>query len=115
MLSLLILYSLAGLGLVALAFPLLLEKVGPNPFYGFRLPTTLDNPKIWYAVNKYAAKRLIVAGACIVATAIALFLFANISIDTYALSCLAVFGIVFSTGLWQSVRYMQILAKKPGS
>jgi hypothetical protein len=115
MLPLLIFYSLAGLGLVALALPLLLGKVGPNPFYGFRLLTTLNNPNIWYAVNTYAAKRLIVAGVCSVATAMSLFFFTNLSVDTYALSCLAVFGVVFGIGLWQSVRYMQMLAKKPRS
>lgn len=114
MLSLLILYCVAGLALVGLALPLLWEKIAPNPFYGFRLPATLDNPRLWYAVNKYAAKRLIVAGVSSVAAAVVLYLIPGLTVDAYALGCLAVFGIVFGLGLWQSFRYLRQLTKSSG-
>ncbi len=60
---LLILYIVSGALLTALSVPLLLEKIRPNGLYGFRVAKTMNNPEIWYAVNKYSARRLFWAGA----------------------------------------------------
>lgn len=49
--------------LIALAIPLILQKVPPNPFYGFRLPKTQSDPRIWYAANRAAGVNLAIAGA----------------------------------------------------
>ena len=62
MATLAILYLISGVLLVLLALPLLYDKVPPNAFYGFWVAKTLDNPQIWYAVNRYAARRLVAAG-----------------------------------------------------
>ncbi|MCE5340314.1 MAG: SdpI family protein [Planctomycetaceae bacterium] len=47
---------------VAISIPLLLEKIGPNQWYGFRVEKTLDNREIWFKANKYMAKAFIVMG-----------------------------------------------------
>ncbi|HNB52851.1 MAG TPA: SdpI family protein, partial [Anaerolineales bacterium] len=60
--ALLWMYLIGGLGMALIALPLIAEKIKPNPFYGFRVPATLKNPKLWYDVNKYFAKRLLVVG-----------------------------------------------------
>jgi hypothetical protein len=49
--SLLLLYFCGGILLILISIPLLLEKVRPNPVYGFRIQATLNDPTVWYAVN----------------------------------------------------------------
>lgn len=107
--TLLVLYVGGGVVLILLSLPLLWGKVPPNPVYGFRLPTTVNNPQVWYATNKYGAKRLIVTGACTVFAAAIFYLIPGITVDGYALVCLFVFALVFTVGLVQSLRYMRSL------
>ena len=104
------LYVGAGILLIIISLPLLLKKIPPNPVYGFRLSPALDDPRIWYATNTHSAKRLILAGASAVLAAIALYFVPAITLDIYALGCLAVFAIVALAGLCQSVKYMKAMA-----
>jgi len=105
--TLLVFYCAAGVLLLVLSIPLLLKKIPPNPIYGFRVSQTLENPEIWYAVNQYAARWLALSGASIAIAAVGLYFFPSITVDGYALACLAVFAVVFITGLVQSVRYLR--------
>ena len=107
MTSLLILYLAGGGLLVLLSLPLYFEKIPPNGLYGFRVEATLKDPKLWYAVNRFSAKRQSAAGLALAATALVLFNVPYISEDTYALGCLLVFAVVFIIGLVQSFRYMR--------
>jgi hypothetical protein len=43
-------FVVSGLLLCVLAIPMILKKVKPNFWYGFRVRKTLENPDIWYAV-----------------------------------------------------------------
>ena len=54
---------LMALLLIGLAVPLILQKVPPNGFYGFRLPKTQSDPRIWYAANRGAGVNLAVGSA----------------------------------------------------
>ncbi len=56
-----------GLLLVILAIPMLMKKVKPNIWYGFRTRKTLSDERIWYMANQYAGKALLIAGGLIVA------------------------------------------------
>ena len=40
--------------------PLILRKVPPNRFYGFRTPATLSSPEVWYPVNAFSGWALLV-------------------------------------------------------
>ena len=111
MAALLILYVGGGILLILLSLPLLWEKVPPNPVYGFRLAATLNDPQVWYATNKYGAKRLMVTGGCTVLAAAIFYLIPGLTVDGYALACLFVFGLVFTIGLAQSLRYMRSFQK----
>jgi uncharacterized membrane protein len=57
-----LLFIIPGLVFVAISIPLLLEKIGPNQWYGFRVEKTLNNRVIWFKANKYMAKAFIVVG-----------------------------------------------------
>lgn len=63
MINMLLLTDLGiGILIIALAIPMILEKVKPNPIYGFRTKKTLSDEKIWYPANKYSGKAMILAG-----------------------------------------------------
>jgi uncharacterized membrane protein len=112
MLTLLILYLIAGSLLIALSAPLLLQKIPPNSLYGFRLAPVFDSEEIWYATNKYAAKWLMTAGATILVAAIVLFFVPGITSDQYALTCLAAVVAVLGPGLFLSLRYARRIAAR---
>jgi hypothetical protein len=48
---------------MALAIPLILQKVPRNALYGFRTPLTMSSDKIWYPANKILGIALLAAGA----------------------------------------------------
>ena len=77
LLIILILISVGALEII-MGIPLLLEKIKPNWLYGFRIPKTLSNEKIWYECNKYMGRDFIVAGTIVVLVSIALLTFVNI-------------------------------------
>jgi len=107
--ALLFTYIGGGLLLALLSLPLIAGKIKPNPYYGFRMPLTLDHPKIWYATNKYFAKRQLVVALIEIIAAIGLYFWPSITVDTYALSVLGVFVLTFSAAFVQGWRYMKTL------
>ncbi len=99
-------YLIAGILLVLLAFPLLFEMIKPNPYYGVRVPLTMTDSAVWYAVNKYCARYLIAVGMAVIVAAAGLYFVPNISVDAYALSVLGVFVLVFGAAMFQIWRYI---------
>jgi uncharacterized membrane protein len=107
MVSLLALYSIAGLLLAGLSVPLILQKIPPNGLYGFRMRTTMEDPRIWYAVNAYAGRRLLVVGLGTAFASIILYYTSHQNIDHYALSCLGVFIAFFLWAIISSYLYLR--------
>jgi uncharacterized membrane protein len=107
--TILVLYLVGGVLLIALAIPLLFNKIPPNSFYGFRVTQTTHDSNTWYAVNRYSARWLLFAGVSSVVAAILLYFIPGISVDAYALGCLAVFTATFTLGLVKSFLYMKSL------
>jgi hypothetical protein len=106
-------YIVSGLLLVALAIPLIKEKVKPNGLYGFRVRQTLSNPRIWYAVNKHFGKRLLIAAIGFLIGSVGLYFVPGISTDAYAMGCLLIFVVLFTFGLVQSFSYLRALTSEP--
>ena len=104
---LLALYSIGGLVLAGLSVPLILQKIPPNGLYGFRIPSTLNNPGLWYKVNAYAGRRLLVAGLGTSVGSIILYYMVNSSVDAYAMSCLGLFLALFLWAMITSFLYMK--------
>jgi hypothetical protein len=109
MTTLIPMYIVFGLLLVALAIPLYFEKIGPNSLYGFRVRKTLEHPEIWYPVNRYGARWLIASGLALVVAAVGCSFLPGLSVDVYALACLAVFVVVFVPGMFFTMLYMNSL------
>ena len=95
---------------VALSFPLLLDKVPPNPWYGFRTRLTLSDERIWYPVNAWGARRLLWIGVVSVAAGPASLLLPEAWLPGYllVLSALWVGALLFVLVL--GVRYARRLA-----
>ena len=70
-----LIFILVGVIEILLGLPLLYEKIKPNRFYGFRLPKTVNNEDIWYNINKYTAKDMIISGIVIIIGMLILLLF----------------------------------------
>jgi len=112
MTSICIINAAAGLLIAALAVPLILGKIPPNPLYGFRTPRTLSDPAVWYPANAYAGRWLLGSGLSIAITAIALYLTPNIGLDVYAYSILAVTLLTIGISVLQSFRFLNRMAPK---
>jgi uncharacterized membrane protein len=83
-LILILLFITSDLLLIGLSIPLIMRRIPPNGLYGFRTPATLKDEALWYDVNAYAGKRLLIAGVaslvvCLVIIALPL------SLDAFAL------------------------------
>jgi hypothetical protein len=104
---LLILFVCSGLVLVGLSIPLIMGKIAPNPWYGFRVKRTLSDPAVWYAVNAYSAKWLLAVGIVNVVAAVVLYFVPGIDVAVYASSCgvIAVAGLI--VGLIQSFWFLR--------
>ncbi len=73
----------AALLVAALAWPLARGAVGPNRWYGVRLPETLADPDVWYPVNRYFGRRMVAVSLQVVAAALVLALVPGIDMALY--------------------------------
>jgi hypothetical protein len=109
MFTLLAMYFGLGILSVIISLPLIFEKIKPNYLYGFRIKATLEDPTVWYAVNKYFAKRFLFVGVTEIIASMVLYLIPGITIDGYAIAVLAVFVIAFSIAMSQSLKYIKTI------
>ena len=68
-------FTFIGVVFVILGIPLLLKKVKPNWFYGFRTLTTVKNKDLWFKVNKQVGREFIIAGIIVIIGSIFMLIF----------------------------------------
>ena len=107
---LMVLFVGSGLGLIALSIPLIRRRVKPNYWYGFRTRRTLNDPAIWYEVNAYAGKRLLICGIITIVAALILYFIPGLTVDGYALGMLFFALVPLTIGVAQSLRYADRLS-----
>ncbi len=56
-------FGLSALLLIGVSVPLVLRKVRPNRWYGFRTPATLKDERLWYEVNARTGMDMLGVGA----------------------------------------------------
>jgi hypothetical protein len=103
---LLALYAIGGLVLAGLSVPLILQKIPPNGWYGFRIPSTLTNPALWYKVNAYSGRRFLVVGLGTAVGTIILYFVTSPNVDEYAMSTLGLFLALFLWAIITSFLYL---------
>lgn len=112
MLTLLILFTSCGILMMALSIPLILQKIGPNPIYGFRVKQTLENPEIWYLANTYSAVRLLILGGVITTTAILFYCLPGMTLLMYSIMIGVIAGIGLTIVVVQSFIYLHKIQTK---
>ena len=65
-------YAFFGLVMVGLAIPLIRRKIRPNGAYGFRFASAMADPEVWYPVNAYGGRLMLIYGGLILAAALLL-------------------------------------------
>ena len=80
---LLLIFLTTGGVFIALGLPLMRGKVKPNGLYGFRTQATLNDPNIWYPVNRAGGTAITLGGIAVALVAVATF-FARFSVETTA-------------------------------
>jgi uncharacterized membrane protein len=102
-------YIIGGSLLILLSIPLILRKIPPNPFYGFRIRWTMEDPELWYSVNAYVANWLVIVGVCSILGSIGLALIPGMTLAPYAFACLGIFAASFALALVQSIRFLRTM------
>jgi uncharacterized membrane protein len=89
MLYTLIAFTAVGLLFVLLGLPLALRRIGPNWWYGLRVPQTVNDCRLWYAANAYCGTHLILAGLILGAVTNLFYLIPLVDVVYYTLICAA--------------------------
>lgn len=55
-------FLLTGLLYMGLAIPMILRKIPPNQFYGWRTPKAFSSKEIWYEINWYCGRDFFAIG-----------------------------------------------------
>jgi uncharacterized membrane protein len=95
--------------LAVISIPLILGKITPNGFYGFRVRKTIEDPEIWYTANEFSGKSLLIAGLVMALSAFGLSFVPGIALDIYAYTVLSVWIFAFAVMVIVSVRYLKPL------
>ncbi len=100
-----------GLLLVGLSIPLLLRRIKPNYWYGFRVRKTLGDERIWYESNAYMAKWLLLLGSIHTVASIVFYFIPSYraNLNAYAAACGAIFIVGFLLVIILSVRHLRSL------
>lgn len=72
-----IVFLAAGLLYMGLAVPMILRKIPPNGYYGWRTPKAFSSKKIWYEINWYCGRDFFAIGLFMFVYTVALFLLAG--------------------------------------
>jgi uncharacterized membrane protein len=66
-----ILFAALGLLLIVIGRPLARRRIGPNRWYGLRVPATFADEKVWYEANAAMGRDLIALGVLLAVLAFA--------------------------------------------
>ncbi len=112
MIILLALYSFGGLALAGLSVPLILHNIPPNSWYGLRISAMAEDPQLWYRVNAYIGRRILVVGLGTALGVIILYYTSANNVERYALSCMGLFLALFLWGVITSHLYVRSFQNK---
>ncbi len=114
-LYMLLMQVIPGLVIIAVSVPLIRGKIGPNPWCGFRVRRTLEDPVIWYKANAFAGKALIWAAIAMILGSMALYVVPGLDGPTYAVSCTVVDFVALGVTVILSFQFLGKITKPKAS
>ena len=60
-------YFVTGIVYILVSMPLLFNRIGPNWFYGVRIPKAYESTEMWYKVNRLGGKVFLAYGTIMLA------------------------------------------------
>lgn len=88
-----LLFPAVGLLLTLLGWPLAARRIGPNPWYGLRVPATFADRQVWFDANAIAGRDLMVLGVLLLLVAVLLPRAFHLSDAAYGGVCAALLGV----------------------
>jgi uncharacterized membrane protein len=82
-----------GLLLALLGWPLAARRVGPNRWYGLRVPATFADREVWYDANALAGRDIMALGILVLLVSLLLPRLKSLPEGVYSGTCAAVLGV----------------------
>jgi ABC-type Fe3+ transport system permease subunit len=101
----------ASLLVIALAIPLVLQRVPPNRTYGVRLKESLQSSENWYRIN-YAGGWFLIFWASVLLIIALVMLMVRPSLSTDMTLALGLAPAVIGIAAWQTQRYARKVAQE---
>jgi hypothetical protein len=111
-----LLFPAVGLLLALLGWPLAARRVGPNPWYGLRVPATFADREVWFDANAIAGRDLMVLGVVLLLVALILPRVSGIPEAAYGGVCAGLLGVgalVMTVRGWRAAN--RLLRERRGS
>jgi uncharacterized membrane protein len=104
-----IMFVCAGVLISGMSVPLILRRVKPNRWYGFRTPRTLSDDRMWYEANAYSGRLSLGLGAILVFGSAGLRFVPGIgtSVATYCTVCTVLFTVGLLAVVALSFRHLE--------
>lgn len=85
---------------IAVAIPLVMQKVPPNWWYGFRTRKTLSDPNLWYRANYLGGMGLLYAGVIALLINLMMSMFMNSMFTALLQSAVIVISMTLALVIW---------------
>jgi hypothetical protein len=88
-----IVFPVLGALLIALGWPMAARRVGPNRWYGLRVPATFADEQVWYEANAVAGRDTMALGAALLVLGLGLPRVTNLPSSTQNGICAGLLGV----------------------
>jgi len=113
-----LLFPVVGVLLALLGWPLAARRIGPNRWYGLRVPATFADRQVWFDANALAGRDMIVLGVVLAAVSLLLPRVARLPEPVYTVICgvlLGVGALVLTVRGWRAANRLQQTRRAPGA
>jgi uncharacterized membrane protein len=105
-----LLFPLVGVLLALLGWPLATRRVGPNRWYGLRVPATFADRQVWFDANALTGRDMIGLGVTVAAVSLLLPRIVRLPEPVYTGICaglLGLGGMVLTVRGWRAANRLQ--------
>ena len=94
-----LLFPVVGALLALLGWPLAARRIGPNRWYGLRVPATFADRRVWFDANALAGRDMIILGVALAAVSLLLPRIVRLDEGLFAVQACNGRGIALSTAI----------------